>query len=222
MAIFQSALFVFQSLFGLSSRKDKSPSGTDWLKLALAVASQPEGDESRSTVRNALQTNNQEFLDYLRSALDTRSAATRRVAEINSDGVECRAFLPGSPALWGWTTNMAAEAAVLQAGIEDALDTSVFDSPSGSPSSDSQGAFEDSSEMGGATLRDIYAKAWELHREPLIWTPRGPVRILAPVVLRTLRTHALRSWECHLVYLLNGTEGDETATYLSRIQSKRL
>ncbi|CAE6394261.1 hypothetical protein ACGC1H_003714 [Rhizoctonia solani] len=176
MAIFQSALFVFQSLFGLSSRKDKSQSGTDWLKLALAVASQPEGDESRSTVCAALQTNNQEFLDYLRSALDTRSAATRRVAEINSDGVECRAFLPGSPALWGWTTNMAAEGAVLQAGIEDAMDASVFDSPSGSPSSDSQGTFDDtiSSEMGGATLRDIYAKAWELHREPLIWTPRGP------------------------------------------------
>ncbi|CAE6429748.1 unnamed protein product [Rhizoctonia solani] len=176
MAIFQSALLVFQSLFSLSSRKERSQSGTDWLKLALAVASQPEEDESRRTVRLALQTNNQEFLEYLRSALDTRSAAAARVAEINSDGVECRAFLPGSPALWGWTTNMSAEAAVLQAGIEDAIEASVFDSPSGSPGSDSQDTFDGtiSPEMGGGTLRDIYAKAWELHREPLIWTPRGP------------------------------------------------
>ncbi|KAG8762297.1 Trimeric GatFAB AmidoTransferase(AdT) complex subunit [Ceratobasidium sp. 423] len=176
MAILQSALFVFQSLFGLSSRKDRSQSGTDWLKLALAVASQPEDEESRSTVRIALQTNNQEFFDYLRSALDTRSAAAARVAEINGDGVECRAFLPGSPALWGWTTNTTAEAAVLQAGIEAAMESSVFDSPSGSSGSHSQDTFDGmtSPEMGGATLRDIYAKAWELHREPLIWTPRGP------------------------------------------------
>ncbi|CAE6406156.1 unnamed protein product [Rhizoctonia solani] len=176
MVLLQSALFVFQSIFGLSSRKDRSRSGTDWLKLALAVASQPEDEDSRSTVRIALQTNNQEFLEYLRSALDTRSAAAAKVAGINNDGIECRAFLPGSPALWGWTTNTIAEAAVLQAGIENAMESSVFDSPSGSLSGDSQGTFDDtiSSEMSGATLRDIYAKAWELHREPLIWTPRGP------------------------------------------------
>ncbi|KAJ1306718.1 hypothetical protein OPQ81_007708 [Rhizoctonia solani] len=177
MPILQSALFAFQSLFGLSSRKTRSQNNsTDWLKLALAVASQPEDEGSRSTVRMALQTNNQEFLDYLRSALDTRSAAVAKVSHINSDGIECRAFLPGSPALWGWTTNTEAEAAVLQAGIEAAMESSVFDSPAGSSSGDNQHTSDGpiSPEMGGATLRDIYAKAWELHREPLIWTPRGP------------------------------------------------
>ncbi|KAF8739094.1 Glutamyl-tRNA(Gln) amidotransferase subunit A, mitochondrial, partial [Rhizoctonia solani] len=176
MAIFHSALYVFQSLFGLASRKERQETATDWLKLALEVASQPEDEESRSAVRTALQTNNQEFLDYLRSALDTRSAAAAKVAEINSDGIECRAFLPGSPALWGWTTNMAAEVSILQSGMEDAMEASVYDSPPGSLNPDEQGTFDGttSPEMSGATLRDIYAKAWELHREPLVWTPRGP------------------------------------------------
>ncbi|KAH7335372.1 hypothetical protein B0J17DRAFT_73936 [Rhizoctonia solani] len=56
------------------------------------------------------------------------------------------------------------------------MESSIFDSPPRSSSSDSQDTFDGaiSPEMGGATLRDIYAKAWELHREPLIWTPRGP------------------------------------------------
>lgn len=106
-----------------------------------------------------------QFLDYLRSALDTRSAAATRVAEINEDGVECRAFLPGSPALWGWTTNLAAEAAVLQAGIEVAIQSSIFDSPAASCSKDDGDIFvgvSSSHPMGGATLRDIYAKAWEV------------------------------------------------------------
>ncbi|KAH7335371.1 hypothetical protein B0J17DRAFT_73946 [Rhizoctonia solani] len=36
MAILQSALFVFQSIFGLSSRKFRSRSDTDWLKVLYA------------------------------------------------------------------------------------------------------------------------------------------------------------------------------------------
>lgn len=176
MAIFYTALHIFQSLLGLAPREEKSRGATDWLKLALAVAAQPEDDESTAAVRVALQTNNQVFLDYLRTALDNRTAAAARVADIN-EGIECRAFLPGSPALWGWTTNMPAESAILQAGIEAAMDSSVFDSPPASCSKTGKDVFiglGSSEAMGGATLRDIYAKAWELHREPLIWTPRGP------------------------------------------------
>lgn len=102
-------------------------------------------------------------MDYLRSALDTRSAAAARVAQINEEGIECRAVLPGSPALWGWTTNVVAEAVVLQDGIEAAMQSSVFDSPSDSCSSgDVSGSLASSETMGGATLRDIYAKAWEV------------------------------------------------------------
>jgi hypothetical protein len=74
------------------------------------------------------------------------------------------------------------------------MEASVFESPPGSPNSDVQDTFDGmaSPEMSGATLRDLYAKAWEvsihglnsiklllmyvlqLHREPLVWTPRGP------------------------------------------------
>ncbi|KAF8603812.1 hypothetical protein BDV93DRAFT_125522 [Ceratobasidium sp. AG-I] len=72
---------------------------------------------------------------------------------------------------------MPAESAILQAGIEAAMESSVFDSPSASCSKTGEDIFiglGSSEAMGGATLRDTYAKAWELHREPLIWTPRGP------------------------------------------------
>jgi hypothetical protein len=120
---------------------------------------------------NCITTPHQ-FLDYLRSALDTRSSAAARVAQINGDGIEGRAFLPGSPALWGWTTNMTAEAAVLQA----AMQSSVFDSPAASCSNDNQDVFVDinsSEAMGGATLRDIYAKAWEVsyHKQAVLRNP---------------------------------------------------
>ncbi|QRV74019.1 amidase [Ceratobasidium sp. AG-Ba] len=177
MANFYAALCIIQALFGLGSRRDNSPNTTDWLKLALVVAAQPEDEESKRLIQVALDSNNQEFLDYLRAALNTRIAAAARLADIESDGIECRAFLPGSPALWGWTTNMVAESAILKTGIEAAMSASVFDSPSASCSSSSEDVFvglNSSEVMGGATLRDIYAKAWEFHREPLIWTPRGP------------------------------------------------
>ncbi|KAG8700242.1 hypothetical protein FRC08_004823 [Ceratobasidium sp. 394] len=176
MAALYATLCIIQTLLGIGPRKDESRNTTDWLKLALAVAAQPEDEESKRLVHVALESNNQEFLGLLRAALDTRVAAAARLADIESDGIECRAFLPGSPALWGWTTNTVAESTILKAGIESAMSASVFDSP---PTLCKTG--EDvfigpnsSETMGGATLRDIYAKAWEFHREPLIWTPRGP------------------------------------------------
>ncbi|KAG8745668.1 hypothetical protein FRC10_007365 [Ceratobasidium sp. 414] len=177
MAGLYAALCIFRTLLGIGSRKDESRNTTDWLKLALAVAAQPEDEESKRLIHVALESNNQEFLGLLRAALDTRVAAAARLAGVESDGIECRAFLPGSPALWGWTTNTVAESAILKAGIESAVSASVFDSPSASCSRISEDVFVDlssSETMGGATLRDIYAKAWEFHREPLIWTPRGP------------------------------------------------
>jgi hypothetical protein len=79
MALLHSAFCIFQSLLGLASRKTGSHNGTDWLKvictqslrfarsfgfmppqLAIAVAAQPEEEDSRSVVRTALQSNNQE------------------------------------------------------------------------------------------------------------------------------------------------------------------
>jgi hypothetical protein len=104
-------------------------------------------------------------LDFLRAALNTRIAAAARLADIGNDAIECRAFLPGSPALWGWTTNMAAESSILQSGIEAAIGASVFDSPLASCSKTSEDVFVglgSSENMGGGTLRDIYAKAWEV------------------------------------------------------------
>ncbi|KAG8723403.1 hypothetical protein FRC09_003469 [Ceratobasidium sp. 395] len=177
MATLYAALCIIQTFFGLGSRKDESRNTTDWLKLALAVAAQPEDEESKRVVQAAIESNNQEFLALLRAALDTRVAAAARLADIESDGIECRAFLPGSPALWGWTTNTVAEYSILKAGVESAMSGSVFDSPSASCSGTSKDVFvglNSSETMGGATLRDIYAKAWEFHREPLVWTPRGP------------------------------------------------
>ncbi|CCO28389.1 hypothetical protein BN14_02384 [Rhizoctonia solani AG-1 IB] len=58
---------------------------------------------------------------------------------------------------------MAAEVSILQSGIEAAMEASVFESPPGSPNSDVQDTFDGmaSPEMSGATLRDLYAKAWE-------------------------------------------------------------
>ncbi|KAG9102838.1 hypothetical protein FRC06_000984 [Ceratobasidium sp. 370] len=177
MATLYAALCIIRTLLGIGPRKDEARNTTDWLKLALAVAAQPEDEESKRLVHVALESNNQEFLDLLRAALDTRVVAAARLADIESDSIECRAFLPGSPALWGWTTNTVAESAILKAGIESAMSASVFDSPSASCSRTSDDVFiglNSSETMGGATLRDIYAKAWEFHREPLIWTPRGP------------------------------------------------
>lgn len=60
---------------------------------------------------------------------------------------------------------MPAESAILQAGIEAAIESSVFDSPSASCSNTGEDIFiglGSSEAMGGATLRDIYAKAWEV------------------------------------------------------------
>ncbi|KAG9119848.1 hypothetical protein FRC07_004919, partial [Ceratobasidium sp. 392] len=169
MAVFYTAFCIIQALIGLGPRKDESRNTTDWLKLALAVAAQPEDEESKRLMNVALESNNQEFLGLLRAALDVRVAAAARLADIEGDGIECRAFLPGSPALWGWTTNAVAESAVLKAGIESAMSASVFDSPSASCSGTSEDIFvglNSSETMGGATLRDIYAKAWEFYREP--------------------------------------------------------
>lgn len=60
---------------------------------------------------------------------------------------------------------MPAESAILQAGIGAAMESSVFDSPSATCSKTGEDVFiglGSSEAMGGATLRDIYAKAWEV------------------------------------------------------------
>jgi hypothetical protein len=60
---------------------------------------------------------------------------------------------------------MPAESAILQAGVEAAMVSSVFDSPSATCSKTGEDVFiglGSTEAMGGATLRDIYAKAWEV------------------------------------------------------------